>query len=213
MQPEDYIRSSRRPRSQPPPQSPGNERIEVAERPATPAGVRVERHVHWSLLPWTLTRLELRPPRLTRPPRHLLTTWDVRIRRYTSPRETWVVPPLISPLHASPTPPTSTATQTAAPARVHRGTQARVVVRSVDQATQSDSDWEPPLTSAATQTETPGPDPPELRSHTPPGLPPARERARSAPAPTGITARRSRWGPLRRTRTKPSITYRERRSR
>ncbi|CAL1672788.1 unnamed protein product [Lasius platythorax] len=117
-----------------------------------------------------------------------------------------------STLHASPTPPTSTATQTAAPARVHRGTQARVEVRSVDQATQSDSDWEPPLTSAATQTDTPGPDPLETRSNTPPGLPPARKRARSAPAPTGRTSRRNRWGPLRRTQTKPSITFRERRS-
>ncbi|KMQ88177.1 protein cbr-spd-5, partial [Lasius niger] len=124
-------------RSLPPPTSPGPERQDSTAGSPTLSRTRTERHVKWSFLPWKLARLELSPPRRTRPLRNLLTTWDIRVRRYTSPRETWEVPHLLSPLLASPTRSDIRDTQTAQPAHVHRGTQASTPTPRVEQATQS----------------------------------------------------------------------------
>ncbi|KMQ82912.1 hypothetical protein RF55_21487, partial [Lasius niger] len=137
------------------------------------------------------------------------------VRRYTSPRETWEVPHLLSPLPSSPTRSGTRATQTAQPARVHRGTQVSTSTPHVDQATQSDSDWEPITRSSATQTE--DAIEPTVReaspSYTPPGTPPTLRRARSAPIkpPGRSRTSRSRWGPAKFTRTEPVIAYQERR--
>jgi len=71
----------------------------------------------------------LSPPRLMRPLRDLLTTWDVRVRRFISPF--WRPPVLLSPLGG--TPPRR-------PDRVHRGVQ--YLPTTISQAVQSESDWE-----------------------------------------------------------------------
>ncbi|XP_029674528.1 uncharacterized protein LOC115242404 [Formica exsecta] len=94
----------------------------------------------------------LEPPRLTRPTRFFLKTWDIRLRRYTSPREAWTAPPLLSPLPASPTRPVTRETQTIPPSRVRRGVQAGPP-SGVNQASQSDSDWEPSTRVSSTQTD------------------------------------------------------------
>ncbi|KMQ83136.1 hypothetical protein RF55_20827 [Lasius niger] len=131
------------------------------------------------------------------------------------PRETWEVSRLLSPLLALPTRSDTRATQTAQPARVHRGTQATTSTPRVDQATQSDSDWEPTTRTSATQTEDAAD--PAIReaspSYTPPGTPPALRRARSAPIKPQRRprpSRTSRWGLVKFTRAEPVIAYRER---
>ncbi|CAL1681127.1 unnamed protein product [Lasius platythorax] len=83
----------------------------------------------------------------------------------------------------------------------------------VDQATQSDSDWEPTTRTSATQTED-AVDPAVREaspSYTPPGTPPTLRRARSAPIkpPKRSRTSRSRWGPAKFTRAEPVITYRD----
>ncbi|KMQ87563.1 gag-pol polyprotein [Lasius niger] len=112
----------------------------------------------------------------------------------------------------SPTRSVAKATQTVPTARVYRGTQATVELTSIDQSTQSDSDWEPSTRSAATQTDEAKP---STSSQEPRRtLPPARKRAQSAPLRPQIPAkstRASRWGPVRQTKTLPVISYRERR--
>ena len=167
------------------------------------------RHVGFALREWKLQRIALPPLRLTRPPRTTLTKWDIRVRRYTSPRESWDIPPLLSPLPPSPNPQTNrreAGTQTLPPSRVTRGTQAST--SSEDRGT--DAEWE--TTSVGSQTDSPS----EFeRSHTPPGTPPAWRRAgraRSAPF-VGQTRKPEQYGPVRWTRTQPSISWRERLSR
>ncbi|KMQ86717.1 paraquat-inducible protein b, partial [Lasius niger] len=88
--------------------------------------VRRSKRVQWTLLGWKLQPLDLSPVHFTRPPRSLLTTWEIRVQRYSSPTGPWSVPPLLSPLpESSParSGSTTTGTQTAALSRIHRGTQ------------------------------------------------------------------------------------------
>ncbi|XP_070152032.1 serine/arginine repetitive matrix protein 1-like [Polyergus mexicanus] len=227
------------PRSIPPPKSPGNERTGGIESRQSPEPLPKERHVGWSLLPWRLIPLDLGPPRLTRPTRFFLKTWDIRLRRYTSPREAWTAPPLLSPLPASPTRSVTRETQTLPPSRVHRGVQA-APPSGVDQASQSDSDWEPTTSVSSTQTDpedtarstatttelkpssrqpSPRPKASSTRSRKTPQheLKPSSRAPSTQPkaASTGHrrpskTARYEQWGPLQQTRSTPSITWSER---
>ncbi|XP_071579209.1 uncharacterized protein [Temnothorax nylanderi] len=167
--------------------------------PKYPAQQQDPHPVTWRLIP-----LDLPPVRYTRPPKELITRWDVRVRRSTSPR--WTVPTLLSPLPPSPGDKTDQGIQTIPPARVHRGTQ--YLPRCADYESQTDSDWETSDLSSerATQTDPPKPrtsrhtqtEEPE-RPFTPPGTPPAWRRL-------------NRWGqqPLHRTQAQPSITWSER---
>ena len=198
--------------SLPPPKSPGPQR----DRDVGKAIQQQTRHVGFELIPWRLQPLELPPLRRTRPPRTTLTTWDIRVRRYTSPREAFILPTLLSPLPPSPSPfvgdttRRDARTQTLPPSRVHRGTQ----VASTDTADKgTDSEWE--TQSVASQTEPPEPE----RSYTPPGTPPAlrrNKRAKSAPHSTSSAQARaprhsrSQYGPVRWTLTRPSISWCER---
>lgn len=117
------------------PRSPGpNIRRSTQEKPAA-------KRVAFQLLPWKLTTVNLNDRSLTRPPRYLLHIWDIRVRRYTSPTGPWSVPTVLSPLPPSPIASLTRSTQTQLP-RVHRGVQAQPLC--LDQATQSNSDWETP---------------------------------------------------------------------
>jgi len=164
--------------------SPGlHGRPTVQEEPA-------DKRVAFQLLPWRLTTIDLDDRPLTRPPRYLLNTWDIRVRRYTSPTGPWSVPAALSPLPPSPTTSTAEGTQTQLP-RVHRGIQAQPLC--LDQSTQSDSDWETPCYDKGVQT-------------TPPL---ANNKGVQTTSPlTDIN--NNCIGPLKYTRTRPVITYRER---
>jgi len=145
--------------------------------------------------PWRLTPLDLSPPRRTRPPRGFLATWDIRVRRPTSPF--WRPPGLLSPLRE----PASKRS-----ARVHRGVQCCCDTR--DRATQSSTQWEAssddedrtPLRreSRSTRAEATRDQQTQTssleRSYTPPGTPSALRR----------------WGPRKVTATLPHIEWRER---
>jgi len=141
-------------------------------------------------LRWKLTPLQLSPPRRTRPPKDFLTTWDVRVRRPTSPF--WKPPSLLSPLREPPQ----------RPARVHRGTLCRP--STCDQATQGGPSWETSSedeaaqpnerVSAGTQVNEADLEDDQERSYTPPGTPPALRH----------------WGPRRHTSTQPTLEWRER---
>ncbi|XP_011858721.1 PREDICTED: uncharacterized protein DKFZp434B061-like [Vollenhovia emeryi] len=93
--------------------------------------------------PWKLHKIELPPPRLTRPPRIFISPWDLRVRRFTSPRyiQARLFSP-ISPLPPSPRSPPRTvrcqATQTSTTAVRTQGTQTRGWTTS-----ESDSEPEP----------------------------------------------------------------------
>jgi len=144
---------------------------------------------------WRLTPLHLSPPRRTRPPKEFLATWDIRVRRPTSPF--WKPPMLLSPLRESPS---------RRPARVHRGVQCHYA--TTERGTQSTGDWKSsadeqaelptPKESRSTQADAPTTEERQTqtgspeRSYTPPGIPPALRR----------------WGP--RTTTQPTIEWRER---
>ncbi|KAM0730379.1 hypothetical protein ACS0PU_002708 [Formica fusca] len=193
-----------RPRPLPPPISPGPV-LRTGHPAEPPTDSSTRRHISWSFREWKLQPLELSPVRFTRPGRDFLATWDVRVRRYTSPTYGWSYPPCLSPLPPSPAPyARDHETQTNPVCRVHRGTQSRASTSekatqvtdtsTCDRATQSDlSDWEESTRTSATQTDEPTQ--PE-RSYTPPGTPPAL---------------RTKWGPPRYTSTTPSLQWRERR--
>ncbi|XP_018403701.1 PREDICTED: mediator of RNA polymerase II transcription subunit 15-like [Cyphomyrmex costatus] len=51
------------------------------------------RKVTLQLAAWKLHRLDIPPPARTRPPRYCLYPWDLRVRRYTSPRYLQAPPP------------------------------------------------------------------------------------------------------------------------
>lgn len=114
----------------------------------------------------------------------------------------------------SPVRSTSRSTQTLPTSKVHRGTQVSTLHLGLDQATQSDSDWEPTTRSASTQTEDAArPTSPELRSYTSPGTSPAWKRCRSALVEIrALSPEPGQWGPIQYTRTAPHIAYRERRT-
>lgn len=186
--------------------------------------------------------MDLEPPQLTRPTRFFLKTWDIRLRRYTSPREAWTAPPLLSPLPASPTHPVTRETQTVPTSRVHRGIQAGPTP-GVDQASQSDSDWEPSTRTSSTQTDPevtarstgtgndlkPSPPAPSLqpkavstrRGKTPQhDLKPSSRTPNTQPKAPSTGSRKQRkiarheqWGPVQHTCSTPSITWREKRQR
>ncbi|XP_011878409.1 PREDICTED: proline-rich receptor-like protein kinase PERK9 [Vollenhovia emeryi] len=94
-------------------------------------------------LPWKLHKIELPPPRLTRPPRIFISPWDLRVRRFTSPRyiQARLFSP-ISPLPPSPRSPPRTVrcqtTQTSTTEVHTQGTQTRGWTTS-----ESDSEPEP----------------------------------------------------------------------
>lgn len=77
---------------------------------------------------WKLIPIDLSPPRFTRPPRNELTTWDIRVRRLTSPRTLSILQEPISPLPSTPgrniTLPSSRATQTESTTTTEKETQA-----------------------------------------------------------------------------------------
>ncbi|EFN63244.1 hypothetical protein EAG_14947 [Camponotus floridanus] len=109
-----------------------------------------EKRVSSELLPWKLHRIDLEPPRYTRPPRHLLEVWDVRMRRYTSPTGRSQELSRHCRLHHLAGQPELRRRQQ----RVHRATQASFQPpTTAEQGTQSDSDWESTTQTAATQTE------------------------------------------------------------
>ncbi|XP_024884676.1 E3 ubiquitin-protein ligase Hakai-like [Temnothorax curvispinosus] len=150
---------------------------------------------------WKLIRLESPSRPLTRPPRALLTTWDIRLRCYTSPRYT--VPPLLSPLPRSPGDLRHQGTQTVPPTRVHKGLEVRPPTSCIE--TQTDSEWEAPTEEKGTQacspslehqaTQTEDPDSADQGTYTPPGTPPAWRKPGA-------------WGtrqPLHRTKTQPCL--------
>ncbi|KMQ84901.1 methyltransferase-like protein 16 protein [Lasius niger] len=135
VQPEDRIQSQRRPRSRPPPRSPGNEQNEVAARPATPAGLRAERHVLGA--PLELAPLDLNAAgaatrtthQAAKAPLNDMGREDKEI--YQPQGDLGHTTLVITAARVS------DATDVhgdaaAAPVRVHRGTHARVEVRSVD---------------------------------------------------------------------------------
>lgn len=137
--------------------------------------------------------LELSPAHLTRPPRSLLTTWDIRIRRYTSPSYPGIVTACISP--PALTPPRRSdhqeqATQTQPHSRVHRGTQHHSSAIQEQSTQSSDSDWEKTTRTAATQTEA---------TPTPPKASKAKRRNSTKPATPRLN-----W-----THTRPSISWQE----
>ena len=188
--------------SLPPPKSPGPQR----DRDVGKAEQQHTRHVGFELIPWRLEPLELPPLRRTRPPRVTLTTWDIRVRRYTSPREVFTLPALLSQLPPSPSAEAGTLrhkeTQTLPPSRVHRGIQA-ISTQTADKGT--DSEWE--TLSVASQTE---PHEPE-RSYTPPGTPPNLrrvKRAKSAP-PRASDVRRAGAHSKRTARSQEPIRARQ----
>ncbi|XP_072745815.1 uncharacterized protein [Anoplolepis gracilipes] len=167
------------------------------ERPQEPPDVPVApaRRVGFSLLPWKLARIELPQVARTIPPRSLLTPWDIRVRRYTSPSYLGEYPTLLSPLPLSLERRTSTdkATQTQR-GTTNRGTQSTVTKaeRGVQHSsncrttsTQYESDWEPSYTSRGTQT-----------TYEPPQKPKTDENNNN-PKP---------WGPIRLTKAPPPIT-------
>jgi len=139
---------------------------------------------------WKLIPLQLSPPRRTRPPRDFLTTWDVRVRRLTSPF--WKPPSLLSPLREPPR----------RPAQVHRGILCRP--STCDQATQGGPSWETSSddeadqpserTSTGTQVVEADLEDDQERPYTPPGTPPSLRR----------------WGPRKHTSTQPTLEWRER---
>ena len=156
---------------------------------------------------WKLIRLDSPPWPLTRPPRDLLTTWDVRLRRYTSPR--YSVPPLLSPLPLSPGDFHHQGTQTLPPSRVHRGLQVQPPTSGTE--VQTDSEWEAPTVDKGTQAYIPSPsgtqatqteesELEESGTTTPPGTPPAWRR----PGPGGNRQA------LHRTHTRPCLLWSER---
>ncbi|XP_018396887.1 PREDICTED: proline-rich protein 2-like [Cyphomyrmex costatus] len=79
---------------QPPPGSPT-----LPTPPTTPPAVphrpqpTAARKVTLQLATWKLERLDIPPPARTRPPRYCLHPWDLRVRRYTSPRYQQAPPP------------------------------------------------------------------------------------------------------------------------
>ena len=209
-----------------PPRSPGpswhgqNDRSlrDALRRSPADEPARGPLRVGFTLQPWRLQQLELPPLRRTRPPRDTLSTWDIRVRRYTSPRDSWVLPPLLSPLPPSPSTPSCSRsdkeTQTLPQSRVRRGTQTSPP-RTADRGTTYE--WD--TTSVGSQTE-------EERSYTPPGTPPAwrqarrtvaeaqrrrTTRAKSAPHRTDHEA--EKYGPVRWTATSSPISWRERKTR
>jgi len=171
-------RRSRIPRPLISPRSPGPVR-----QPCIPEEAPIKR-VAFQLLPWKLIPLELDPPRFTRPTRILLEPWDIRVRRYTSPTSLATPPQLLSPLPPSPRARTRHVAVQTHSAKVHRGLQ--VQPQYTDQATQSDSDWEPSTSSVTTQT----------KQHT--------------PESTDENNNHTYLGSLRVTKTSPPIAYRER---
>ncbi|XP_029659408.1 uncharacterized protein DKFZp434B061-like [Formica exsecta] len=191
-----------RPRPLPPPSSPGPSlRTGHPVKPPTSASTR--RHLSRSFQEWKLQPLELSPVRFTRPGRDFLTTWDVRVRRYTSPTYGWNYPPRLSPLPPSPAANEHRhqETQTAPSCRIHRGTQSLsstsekatqvTNITTCERTTQSDlSDWE-----EAPRSNQPDEPPLPERSYTSPGTPPAL---------------RTRFGPPRYTSTDPPLQWRER---
>ncbi|XP_018402100.1 PREDICTED: bromodomain-containing protein 4-like [Cyphomyrmex costatus] len=75
---------------QPPPGSPTLPTPPAApQRPQSTAA----RKVTLQLATWKLERLDIPPPARTRPPRYCLHPWDLRVRRYTSPRYQQAHPP------------------------------------------------------------------------------------------------------------------------
>ncbi|XP_018397122.1 PREDICTED: basic salivary proline-rich protein 1-like [Cyphomyrmex costatus] len=68
----------------PPPTPPA-----APQRPPSTAA----RKVTLQLATWKLERLDIPPPARTRPPRYCLHPWDLRVRRYTSPRYQRASPP------------------------------------------------------------------------------------------------------------------------
>jgi len=140
---------------------------------------------------WNLTRIQLSPPRLTRPPREFLALWDIRVRRRTSPL--WRPPAPLSPLAR--TPPRT-------PARVHRCVQARP--STSEKSIQTQPARTEPLATRSTGTQAEEP----RRSDSAIQTSRADERPRT---PTKTVSRPDRWGPVRHTKTQPTIIWRERR--
>jgi len=140
---------------------------------------------------WRLIRLQLSPPRRTRPPREFLALWDIRVRRRTSPL--WRPPAPLSPLPR--TPPRT-------PARVHRGVQSRP--ETTTRATQTESRESTPATtrSRGTQVEA-------LRRSD--NATQTTQKEGRASTPPRTSKKHDRWGPERQTKTQPTITWRERR--
>ncbi|XP_029680834.1 uncharacterized protein LOC115246260 [Formica exsecta] len=152
------------PRPQLPPISPGTSREPPCEGERTP-GLTGDRACT-SFREWRLHPIDLAPVQYTRLPRFFLNPWDIRVRRYTSPSTPWDLPPLLSPLAASPLRLRDSWTQSQPAIRIHRGTQCPSL-ELTDSATQPDSDWETTTQNTATQTETVSKEP----SYTPPGTP------------------------------------------
>lgn len=186
-----------------PPRSPGADLRQRADQESTqPTSDRAKKRVQWSLLPWKLEPLEIPAATFTRPPRCLLATWDIRLRRYTSPSYPGTVPALLTP--PALTPPRSgakkggrqeRATQTDRRSLVHRGTQQHQP-QTRERATQSsDSDWEATTKTTATQTEAI-----QHRAST------RLRRAASTPAKPRVS---SEHGSLKWTKTTPQISWRE----
>jgi len=140
---------------------------------------------------WKLARIQLSPPKLTRPPREFLTLWDVRVRRRTS--FLWRPPSPLSPLARTPS---------RTPARVHRGVQARQSTSEKSTQTKPEKAESPATRSTGTQAEAP------RRNDSATQTSRADERPRT---PTKTVTGLDRWRPERHTKTQPTITWRERR--
>ncbi|XP_018401844.1 PREDICTED: amelogenin-like [Cyphomyrmex costatus] len=77
------------------PQSPpGSPTLPTAQQRPESTSVR---KVTLQLAAWKLHRLDIPPPARTRPPRYCLHPWDLRVRRYTSPRYLQAPPPARQP--------------------------------------------------------------------------------------------------------------------
>lgn len=137
---------------------------------------------------WRLYPVEHSPRPLTRPPSCTLSLWDIRRARFTSPRYGGSIPPLLSPLKASPVSFTSTGTQMT----THQATVGT-------QTTQSDSEWEPSQpTSVSKNIEPPTPPSSPEGSYTPPPVV-IPERSYTPPLPP---PQQLKW-----TTTAPSISW------
>ncbi|XP_018392754.1 PREDICTED: extensin-like [Cyphomyrmex costatus] len=79
---------------QPPPGSP-TQSTPPPTPPAVPPGPQATavKKVTLQLAAWKLHPLDIPPPARTRPPRYYLHPWDLRVRRYTSPRYLPAPPP------------------------------------------------------------------------------------------------------------------------